>query len=175
VKTTVMRATLAAIAAAGMLIGCSATAHADPVLRPGPHSAIADVDLPEGTVPCTKSSCIGEDPATPDPHQEWWHYNAPYDDVVVFLRTRFATGRRYDSHGATYWRGLSPCYDENHQSPPQGWVYDKATMWLWSDGVLALEVILEAPGSRTGGGFVLPNGRLLIAEFSGGGTGCYRA
>jgi len=75
-------------------------------LHPGRHSAIADVDLPEGTVQCTTIGCVS------DPHREYWHYSAPYDDVVAFLRKRFATGWRYDAHGATWWDGLPPCYDK---------------------------------------------------------------
>ena len=103
-------------------------------LQPGPHSAIADVDLPEGTVQCTTNGC------PPDPHKEYWRYSAPYDDVVAFLRTRFATGRRYDTHGATWWNGLPPCYDKAHQSPPWGRTLDGATEWAWSDGAKMLAV-----------------------------------
>jgi hypothetical protein len=105
-----------------------------PGLQPGPHSAVADMDLPEGTVQCADL------PAT-DPHDENWCYSAPYDAVVAFLQKQFATGRRYDSLGATYWRGLPPCYEANHQSPPLGARYgDTDTEWTWSDGTVMLIV-----------------------------------
>jgi hypothetical protein len=113
-------------------------------LQPGPHSAIADVDLPEGTVQCTTNGCVG------DPHTEHWFYSAPYDDVVAFLRKRFATGRRYDTHGATWWNGLPPCYDKGHQSPPWGRTFDggtKLTEWMWSDAAKTLAVDVSANGS----------------------------
>jgi hypothetical protein len=108
-------------------------------LQPGPHSAVADVDLPAGTVPL-KSDSDGE----------YWGYSATYEDVVAFLRERFAMGRRYDSYGATYWLGLPPCY-QNHQSPPRGldgigWVTTPpvapgdARTWIWSDGSMMLYV-----------------------------------
>ena len=103
-------------------------------LQPGPHSALADVDLPEGTVQCTTNGC------PPDPHKEYWDYSAPYDDVVAFLRKRFATGRRYDTHGATWWNGLPPCYDKGHQSPPWGHTLDGATEWVWADAARMLAV-----------------------------------
>jgi hypothetical protein len=98
-------AVLVAVACTQHIAGPPATTSAPPEtveLQPGPHSAIADVDLPEGTVQCTTNFCVR------DPHKEYWHYSAPYDDVVAFLRKRFATGRRYDTHGATWWNGLPP-------------------------------------------------------------------
>jgi hypothetical protein len=41
---------------------------------------------------------------------------APYDDTVTFLQTQFATGRRYDAYGATWWQNLPPCYNEARES-----------------------------------------------------------
>ena len=35
-------------------------------------------------------------------------YTAPYADTVTFLQTQFATGRRYDAYGATWWQNLPP-------------------------------------------------------------------
>jgi hypothetical protein len=96
-------------------------------LQPGPHSATADVDLPEGTIQCTTDSTSGCGITSTDPHTEHWNYSAAYDDVVAFLRKRFATGRRYDTHGATWWDGLPPCYDKGHQSPPLGRTLDGGT------------------------------------------------
>src|SRR5271163_681684 len=62
-----------------------------PPLQPGPHSAIADIDLPAGTVPGSIPNVTGED--------EYWRYTAPYAETVTFLQTQFATGRRYDAYG----------------------------------------------------------------------------
>ncbi len=119
-------------------------------LQPGPHSAIADVDLPEGTIQCTTDSTSGCGITSSDPHTEHWHYSAAYDDVVAFLRKRFATGRRYDTHGATWWDGLPPCYDKGHQSPPWGRTLDagtKFTEWMWSDAARTLAVDVSDNGS----------------------------
>jgi hypothetical protein len=116
-----------------------------PRLQPGPHSLIADVDLPEGTVPCATYDC-GELPHR-DTHSEYWRYSASYDDTVAFLRDQFATGRRYDARGATWWKGLPPCYDTKHQSPPWGWTVGPWTEWTWSDGATWLEVMVYPPGS----------------------------
>ena len=51
-------------------------------LQPGPHSAIADVDLPAGTVPVPRADSDGE----------YWHYTAPYPDTVTFLQKNCAIG-----------------------------------------------------------------------------------
>ena len=94
-------------------------------LQPGPHSAIADVDLPEGTVQCTTNGCVG------DPHTEHWFYSAPYDDVVAFLRKQFATGRRYDTHGAT-WDRLASVLRQRAPEPAGGTYLRR---WYQVDGV----------------------------------------
>lgn len=143
-------------------------------LQPGPHSAIADVDLPEGTVPCTTAACTD---LPNNPHEEYWRYSASYDDVVAFLRKRFATGRRYDTHGATWWNGLPPCYDTKHQSPPWGSTYDDSMVeWVWSDDAMMLLVDVQKPNAA---GVVnpLPFGRIAISKiFDLEGLGpCYRA
>ncbi|HZE14472.1 MAG TPA: hypothetical protein VE197_01495 [Mycobacterium sp.] len=83
----------------------------EPTLRPGPHSAIGDVDLPAGTTVQRSST---------DPNEELWHYVASYAETVAYLQAQFATGRHYDSYGATWWGGLPPCYNLQHQSPPLG-------------------------------------------------------
>jgi hypothetical protein len=88
-------------------------------LQPGPHSKLADVDLAAGTVLLPGNASDEED----------WRYTASYDDTVAFLRKQFATGPKYDTHGATRWRDLPPCYNSKydwntaspaHESPPQG-------------------------------------------------------
>ncbi len=155
-----------------------ASSTSKPPLQPGPHSAVADVDLPVGTVQCIMTNCLGDYKNT-DPHSESWRYSAPYDDVVAFMRTRFATGRRYDTHGATWWKGLPPCYEPNHQSPPWGWTHDDGvTEWEWSDGATTLDVGVLKAGAKLNGGSLLPFGRIdmvsLIVDPKVGAT-CYRA
>jgi hypothetical protein len=144
-----------------------------PPLQPGPHSWIADVDLPEGTVQCTTFEC-SDIPLTNDPQQEYWRYSAPYDDTVAFLRDRFASGPRYDAHGATWWKGLPPCYNTAHQSPPWGWTDDdRVNHWKWSDGAMVLEVVVYKPGRAPGSA---PFGVVDISEgFVSEHTKCYRA
>jgi hypothetical protein len=106
-------------------------------LKPGPHSRLADVDLPAGVAFAGSSSL-----------EERWTYSAPYDDTVAFLRRQFATGRKSDPHGATWWRDLPPCYnDTHHESPPEGWVLDDSTLWLWADANTALSVQVFGPSS----------------------------
>ena len=78
-------------------------------LKPGPHSPLADVDLPAGVAFAGSSSL-----------EERWTDSAPYDDTVAFFRRQFATGRKYDPHGATWWRDLPPCYNDKNESPPGG-------------------------------------------------------
>ena len=147
-----------------------------PGLQPGPHSAVADVDLPEGTVQCTTVFCTTDQPSR-DPHEESWRYSAPYDDVLEFLRERFATGRQYDTRGATWWKGLPPCYDDKHQSPPWGWTLgDDDTAWRWSDGSIMLTVFVIKQGSKQGDGSILPFGRIDIWQhFGPEGDMCFRA
>jgi hypothetical protein len=112
------------------------------------------------------------------PDEEMWRYSAPYDDVVSFLQTRFASGRRYDTHGATWWNGLPPCYDTNHQSPPWGWTISDGTEWVWSDGARRLGVLLEKPGIKNGVGEIVPWGTVFIVTSTitseTTGVPCYR-
>jgi hypothetical protein len=114
---------------------------------------MADVDLPEGTVPAYVA------PGGGSLDEEDWIYNASYDGTVAFLQNQFATGRKYDTHGATWWRDLPPCYNSRvdystgrarpaHESPPQGWVHDDSTEWLWADGSMELDVEAFQPGNR---------------------------
>jgi hypothetical protein len=176
-----LRVTLIAAAAiATTAIGSVSPANAAPPLQPGPHSALADVDLPEGTVQCTSPNCLSNAPNT-YPDEEWWAFRAPYDDVEVFLQTRFATGRRYDTHGATWWNGLPPCYNTNHQSPPWGWTTNDGIWWMWSDGAKTLSVLLGKPGVKTAGGDIVPWGTISILSTTANPEGpsgpsiCYRA
>jgi hypothetical protein len=114
-------------------------------LQSGPHSPLANVDLPAGTVFVGNSS-----------DEEAWRYSAPYDETVAFLGKQFATGRKYDTHGATWWRDLPPCYNDkydwsiaapHHESPPGGWVMDDSTLWLWTDASISLSVEVFRPSS----------------------------
>jgi hypothetical protein len=118
-----------------------------PHSAPAPHSSLADVDLPAGVVFTGNSS---------NSNEEHWRYTSPYDDTVAFLRKQFATGRKYDTQGATWWRDLPPCYNEKHEantapprheSPPRGWVMQDSALWLWTDGSIALSVQVFGPSS----------------------------
>ncbi|MGO9286779.1 hypothetical protein [Mycobacterium sp.] len=109
-------------------------------LQPGPHSAIADIKLPEGTVPCTSSGC-----RTPPEHEEVWRYNAPYEDVVEFLRNQFGTGP-YDD--------LPPC-------PPAG--PNDGPEWKWSNDARWLAVAVSKPGPSDANGDTVPFRKIYIA------------
>jgi hypothetical protein len=129
-----------------------------PGLQPGPHSWVADIDLPEATDPCTTMLCETDLTGGIYPKQEYWRYSAPYDDTVAFLRDRFATGRRYDAHGATWWKGLPPCYNPAHESPPWGSTYTnpkrggaRQTRWMWADDASGLLVLVFEPYGSTPG------------------------
>lgn len=91
-------------------------------IRPGPRSALADIDLPEGTANIETSG-----------DSEEWIFNIPLESLVAFLQNQFANGPRYDARGATSWKGLPPCYDKG-SSPPQG---GKGIIgdweWRWED------------------------------------------
>jgi hypothetical protein len=115
------------------------TTVAPPTVQPqrGPHAPLADVDLPAGVVFEGNSS-----------DEERWRYSGSYDDTVAFLRKQFATGRKYDAQGATWWRNLPPCYNDKHESPPGGWVMEDSTLWLWTDGFVALSVEVFRPSSE---------------------------
>ena len=87
-------------------------------------------------------------PGGGSPDEEDWIYNASYDGTVAFLRKQFATGRKYDTHGATWWRDLPPCYnDTRHESPPGGWVMEDSTLWVWADANTSLSVEVFRPSS----------------------------
>ncbi|MGA9358024.1 MAG: hypothetical protein WBW75_08425 [Mycobacterium sp.] len=157
----------------------SSTPPTKPALQPGPHSWIADVDLPEGTVQCTTAFCADFPSKNPFHGTEFWRYSASFDDAVAFLRDRFAAGRQYDAHGATWWKGLPPCYNTAHQSPPWGsTTYDYRHDWLWSDGVRNLVVVVYKPGApifKPESGLNPPFGVIETSEGSPGPIeGCYR-
>jgi hypothetical protein len=106
-------------------------------------------------------------PGTSD--EEDWRYSVSYDDTVAFLRKQFATGRKYDTHGATWWRNLPPCYNNRydwntaspaHESPPQGWVLDDSTRWVWGDDTMTLDIQVWKPGNR-----IITNGEPWIIIF----------
>ncbi len=134
---------------------------------------MADVDLPAGTVSVVTGSSNEED----------WRYNAPYDDVVAFLRSQFATGPKYADGKATWWRNLPPCYNDHYdytnnrqddKAPPEGWVSDShggSTRWMWADGVMSLDVQVFRPG-----GSIAPNGEpwIVIYYMPDEPTGCRR-
>jgi hypothetical protein len=126
--TPIAAATIAAIA-----IGSASPANARP-LQPGPHSAIADIALPEGTIPCTASRC-----RRPPEYEEVWRYIASYDDVVVFLRNQFGTGPFND---------LPRC--------PPGETND-AGEWMWSNDARWLAVAVSRAGDNA------PFGKIYIA------------
>ena len=109
-----------------------------PAVQPGPHSPLANIRLPAGAVFDGNSSL-----------EERWHYNTPYEATVSFLGSQFAAGAKYDSKGATSWANLSPCYNGEHQSPPNGWVSADTTRWLWTDGSTSLSVQIFRPNSST--------------------------
>lgn len=130
---------IAAAAIAATAIGSASCANAQP-LQPGPHSAIADIDLPEGTVPCTSSGC-----RTPPEHEEVWRYSAPYKDVVAFLHDRL-DNRRLSN-------GLPPC-------GPTG---NDAHEWRWSDDARWFAVAVVQLGPADANGERAPFGVIYIA------------
>ena len=133
----VMPIAMAAIAAIAI---CSASpANAQP-LQPGPHSAIADIDLPEGSVPCTTSGC-----RSPVPNEEVWRYSAPYKDVVAFLHGRLDNKRLSN--------GLPPC-------GPTG---NDAHEWRWSDDARWFAVAVVKPGPEDATDDNAPFGAIYIA------------
>jgi hypothetical protein len=79
------------------------TTIAAPSLQPGPHSELAEVEIPAGTVLLDRRDRGGR-----LGHEEEWRYSAPYDGLVAFLRRQFAAGPKVDSKGATSWRSLPP-------------------------------------------------------------------
>lgn len=135
-----------------------------PSLAPGPHSAVADVDLPAGTV------------QVPDQtgQKEHWRYNVSYGQAVTFLQDQFGTGRKYDSYGATWWGGLPPCYDANHQAPPKGWERGDFHDWVWSDGAVSIVVEVYRPGAPVGGGETRPD-IWIFKDYGPPSSDCYRA
>ena len=122
-----------------LLTGC-ASIHStknSPTLRPGPHSAVADVDLPAGTIQC--SGDVDHNGCTNAPGREEWRFAFPVEDMVGFLAAQFATGPKYDAEGATSWKGLPPCYI-NHAAPPQGGANGTTWEWRWGEGSQGLSV-----------------------------------
>ena len=81
---------------------------------------------------------------------------------MAFLRAQFATGRKYDARGATWWRDLPPCYNAkfdyttmapDHESPPKGWDTGDSKKWVWGDGTMTLVIEAWKPGNT-----ITPNG-----------------
>jgi hypothetical protein len=129
---------IAAAVIVAIAIG-SAPSKAEP-MQPGPHSAIADVVLPAGTFPCTSSGCKGH-----PTYEEVWRFNAPYKDVVAFLRNELGTGPH---------DGLAAC-------PPSG--PNDAHEWKWSDEARWMAVAVYRAGREDATGDSSPFGAIYIA------------
>jgi hypothetical protein len=126
---------IAAAAIAAVAIGSASPAVAQP------HSAIADINLPEGSVPCISSGC-----RNPARYEEVWRYDAPYDYVKTFFHDEFGTG----------WQdGLPPC-------PPEG--PNGAGEWKWSNDARWLAVAVFEPGFADANGDSVPFGKIYIAR-----------
>jgi hypothetical protein len=130
---------VAAAALAAIAMGSASPLNAQP-LQPGPHSAIADIVLPAGTVPCTNSAC-----RHPDGYEEMWRFNAPYNDVVRFLGDELGTGQR---------NGLPAC-------PPAGPNTERE--WKWADETRWMAVAVSQAGRKDGTGESAPFGTIYIA------------
>jgi hypothetical protein len=139
------------------------TQEAQPALRPGPRSALADIFLPAGTIACATISC-GEDDlsSAADTSSEIWRYNAPREELVSFLQKQFANGPVYDGYGATSWMGLPPCYGTDRQSPPLGERTVSGTTWKWSGRSSSLGVIVNEVGAPNGVGGVIDRPIIII-------------
>jgi hypothetical protein len=79
--------------------------------------------------------------------------------------------------GATWWEGLPPCYEANHEGPPLGSVSNERTMWEWSDGPTILIFWVERPGSVVQDGQVVPFGTIMADKnlYPDATTSCPRA
>lgn len=130
---------VAAAVIAAIAIGSASPSTAEP-LQPGPHSAIAHIVLPAGTVPCTNSGC-----KHPRGYEESWLFNAPYKDVVQFLSDELGTGPH---------DGLAAC-------PPSG--QDNASEWRWSDEARWMAVAVYRAGRKDATGDSAPFGAIYIA------------
>lgn len=124
---------IAAAVVGSIAIGSASLSNAEP-LQPGPHSAIADIALPAGTVRCTSNGC-----KVHPTYEEVWQFNAPYDDVVAFLGNELGTGPH---------DGLAAC-------PPAG--PDNAHEWKWSDDARWMAVAVHRAGASA------PFGTIYIA------------
>lgn len=128
----------------------------------GPHSAIADIDLPLGTEQV-------ESP-TGDVPTEYWRYTVPYADALKFLQDQFSTGARYDGAGATRWHGLAPCYDNAHHSPPMGsdagerfgTQNDEVHEWAWFNGGTSTLYVQLSRNPKTSGNSIREDHLIII-------------
>jgi hypothetical protein len=151
----------------------SSTQKTQPVLRPGPHSAVADIDLPVGTIACATFAC-GDSTSPPDADHESWRYTAPRQELVRFLQEQFANGPVYDGYGATSWMGLPPCYGTNHQSPPLGERGSTGTSWKWSGQFSSLVVFVNEVGALNAVGEVITDPMIMINRISSPLDSCLR-
>jgi hypothetical protein len=87
-------------------------------IEPGPHSQLADITLPAGTVP---------DGTLED--RELWKVITPYDDTVQYLRQQLPIGHDY--------QGLQWCGQD---------IKDLWTEWNWADTKEFLQVHLSRDG-----------------------------
>jgi hypothetical protein len=87
-------------------------------IEPGPHSQLADITLPAGTVPDGTLE-----------NRELWKVITPYDDTVQYLRQQLPIGHDY--------QGLNWCGQD---------VNDSWTEWNWADTKEFLQVHLSRDG-----------------------------
>jgi hypothetical protein len=91
-----------------------------PAPTAGPHSKLADIDLPAGTVP----TCCGT-----DANNENWLVTKPYDYTVQFLRHQLPIS--HDLKGMPWCREVSA--DKSYRS----------TAWSWADDTNSLDIDVD--------------------------------
>lgn len=102
--------------------------------QPGPHSAIANIDLPVGStsipVPSKAFGVEGKG--------EWWHYTVAYADAAQYLQGQLATGYRDPATGE-YWEHCASILPEK-----------EATSWYFAGPGGWLEIVVWPPHANDG-------------------------
>lgn len=143
----------------------SQTTTPTPTVPPGPHSALADIDLPPGSV-LTKT-VNNVDKAGQPITQEFYSYTVPYDVAVDFVGKQLSQNQ---SPNGWYKGKLRPCHGRVAPNPalvPPPWHNENLTEWRWADDNRALNVDVTNPESK-----VIKQPTISIGDLPISAAGC---
>jgi hypothetical protein len=116
----------------------------------GPHSTVADVNLPTGS-----TQLQGGRSSAGTLKSEAWHYTVSYPDAVAYLKEQLDSTTFRDSAG----HKMQLCPDAFGDPVPI--VIKDETVWEYSDGIVGLRIDVIDSSKTAGSGSIPPDGHRI--------------